>query len=159
MIRRIDPWDLPDVPALLEEVGRRVDVRAGLDVVAVVDTEPTRGLLAYEVLRPLARLSTGYEVWDLARHQLEQVFVRLCPQRRLGEPPHFTLHVVRFREGRVVPTPDEGALAYAMLLANNPVHGFVGEVITVTEHGWRERHRGDLAPTLTSLRRAQLRPA
>lgn len=159
MSRSTNPWDIPDVPSLLEAIGRRIDVRAGLDIVVVVDTSDERTMIACEALQPLGKLSTSHDAWELARDTLEQVFIRLCPQRRLGDPAPCTVHLVRCRDGRVVPTPDQGAVGYAMLLANNPVQVYIGEVITVTPHGWRERHRGGLMPTLTSLRRAQLRPA
>lgn len=148
MREEVEPWHLSDVPALLTEVARRVPLRAGFDVVAVVDTSPKRELLGCEVLPLLPRLSTGYEVWNLARHVLEEVFVRLCPERAPGDPASCTIHLIRCRDGRAVPTPDEGAVGYAMLYANNPVQAFIGDVITLTPHGWCEQRRGGFAPTL-----------
>jgi hypothetical protein len=152
-----DPWVLADVDGLLTEVARRIRLYAGLDVIAVVDTSPDRALLGCEALPFLPRLSTGYEVWDLTRHVLEEVFIRLCPERGPGDPPLCTIHLLRCRDGRVVPTTDEGSVGYAMLHANNPVQAFIGDIITLTPHGWREHTRGGLTPTLSSLGRKKLR--
>ena len=157
MDRSTDPWFLTDVDGLLTEVARRHDLYAGLDVVAAVDTSPDRLLLGCEPLPPMPRLSSGYEAWAHARDVLEKVFIRLCPERGPGDPPLCTIHLLRCREGRVVPTTDEGAMGYAMLHANNWVQAFVGEVITLTPHGWRIHHRGGVTPTLTSLGAKHLR--
>lgn len=152
------PWELSDVPALLATVARRVVLDVGVDVLATVRTDEARSFVAAEALPTVPDMSCRDEQeWVFANDVLEPIFLRLCPPRDFARLPECTIHLIRCREGRVVPTPDEGSLGYAMLLANNESQAYVGDIITVTPHGWRRRWMADDQPTLTALRRRRLR--
>lgn len=150
-----DPWQLPDVPAFLTEVARRVDLQPGLDLLVVVDDSEERRVLGLE---PLAPVELDADPSEVARTVLEKPMQRLCPSwEEAPPPPHCTAHLLRCREGRVVHARDDVKLGYGLLYAKNFLTVFCGDIVILTPHGWRIDDRAGNAPTLTSLRGRGLR--
>jgi hypothetical protein len=150
-----DPWELPDVPAFLDDVAHRVELRPGLDLLVVVDDSEVRRVLDVAKLsRPAKALPDPSE---LARKVIEKPMARLCPGYEVPPPPHCTAHLLRCREGRVVPARDDIRWAYGLLYARNGINTLCGDVVVLTPHGWRVGQRSGLTPTLTSLGHRRLR--
>jgi len=145
-----DPWELPDVAAFLTDLSRRIDLRPGLDLLVVVDDSDVRRVLGLEELAQPAHPET--DPGELAYAIFEQPMQRLCPSWEEDPgPPHCTVHLLRCRDGRVVPAPDDIRLGYAMLYAKNFLTVYSGDIIVLTPYGWRVGRRAGAAPTLTSL--------
>jgi hypothetical protein len=154
-----DPWEISDVGGFLTAVGSRVELDVGLDVIAVVDTSDARELLAAEALPSIAGRLEGEEAsWTLSRRVLAPAMRRLCPQPVPSEHgARCSVHIVRCRDGRVVSSPDDVRLGYAVMYANNGLRTYMGEIFTLTPHGWCDFDRGGAEPTLTQLRGRRLR--
>jgi len=144
-----DPWELPDVPTFLTDVSRRVDLRPGLDVLVVVDDSDRRRILGLEQLVPAT--DGDADPSELAESILEGPMHRLCPGWDAPRPPHCTAHLLRCREGRVVPARDDLRWGYGMLYAKNMLTVYAGDIVVLTPHGWRVGFRAGATPTLTSL--------
>src|SRR3954453_13758669 len=155
-----DPWELPDVPAFLADVSRRIDLQPGLDVLVVVDdsldvlvvvddSEVRRVLGLEELAKPI---DPDPDPSELADTILEGAMQRLCPSwEDAPPPPHCTAHLVRCRDGRVVPARDDLRWGYGMLYAKNFLSVYCGDVVVLTPHGWRVDSRAGATPTLRSL--------
>lgn len=151
-----DPWELPDVPAFLTDVARRIDLRPGHDVLVVVDDSEERRTLGLE--RLAQPTEPGADPWELAHTVLEGPMQRLCPSwEDAPPPPHCTAHILRCRDGRVVPARDDVRWGYAMSYAKNFLTVYWGDVIVLTPHGWRVNNRAGMTPTLSSLGGRSLR--
>ena len=147
------PWWPRDIPAMLQEVSRRVPFDAGDNVLVAVDLD--QKVIGTKRLRP--HVATYETRSEFAYDVLAPAFERILPTRQPGEPPTGVGFIIRARLGRVVPAIEDSEWERALLYATGSICCFDGGVILVTQHGWRFADLAGRTPTLDDLHERKLR--
>jgi hypothetical protein len=143
---------LRDVPTLLGDVARRRPLRSEMNLLVVTDLE--QNVLTVRVLRRRASYHTRSR---LAYDVMVPIIQKALPLRQPGNPPTGIGHVVRTREGRVVPVPDDAEWEWTLLWACGMAGCYTGDLVLVTPHGWRADGVAGWSPSLTDLSAQKLR--
>lgn len=131
---RDEPWVLRDPGALLDEIDQRGLLRTRTTVLALVEHPSTDQLLCDALT--LCDGPPPREVEDRA------TMVRCAARNLYGDrpdarPPRHAFVTIVARPGRVVFRDDDTAWLSGHLFANHLLPVFHGDLILVTEHGWR----------------------
>lgn len=143
---------LRDVPAFLRGATRRRLLTAGMNLLVVTDLEEK--VLTVRVLRRRASYRTRSR---LAYDVMAPIIDKALPFREPGRPPTGIGHLIRAREGRVVPVPDDDEWERALLWACGMVGCYTGDLVIVTPRGWRANGVAGWSPNLMDLSGQRLR--
>ena len=123
--------DLRDVPAFLLSATRRL--RLDVDTNLLVATDLERNVLGTKRLPKRATYARRSRLaYDVVAPALEQM---LPPRQERG--PTGIGYIIRTREGRAAPALDDLEWAYTLLWACGSICCYTGDVVVVTQHGWR----------------------
>lgn len=143
---------LRDVPTFLRGATRRRTLTPGVNLLVVTDLE--HNIRTVRVLRRRA----SYRTRDrLAYDVMAPIIDKALPLREPGSPPTGIAHLIRAREGRVVPLPNDAEWEWTLLWACGLVGCYTGDLLIVTPHGWRVGRVAGWSPTLTDLSGQRLR--
>jgi hypothetical protein len=133
---KLDKWELRDPGALLEEVAHRHALHPGLVVSALVEHASTsQRLVATEVVYDDERPPLPEQHREFVGPALQRLPI---PEWTPDHPPaEHTVALVIARRGRVVFTSQEVRWGYGLLYGKDLLHVFTGDLLLVTEHGWR----------------------
>jgi len=128
----LEPWDVRDPSALLDEIAARHDMHAGLVVVGLVEDPPRQQRLvdstvAWDDRSPPER----EECSDLIRSAVGRL-----PVVPRAIPPRHAYTTVVCRGGRAIIGPAEAVWLYGWRYANHLQPVFQGDLLLVTDHGW-----------------------
>lgn len=143
---------LRDVSAFLRGATRRRLLTAGMNLLVVTDLEEK--VLTVRVLRRRASYRTRSR---LAYDVMAPIIDKALPFREPGRPPTGIGHLIRAREGRVVPVPDDDEWERALLWACGMVGCYTGDLVIVTPRGWRANGVAGWSPNLMDLSGQRLR--
>lgn len=131
----LQPWDLRDPAALIEAIDRMHPLRPGRVIMGLVDRPSTDQVLVDAVVVADGQPQPDDEraVKDL----MEDVAHRLFIDRAGDRPPRHAFVIVVARNGRVVIRDDDDMWGWGLLYSNHLEPAFYGDMILVTEHGWR----------------------
>lgn len=154
----IDRWDLRDPAGFLQRLARLMPLTPST-IVALVHQPSTRQDLLAAVRIDWSEdptRSPGRELDRMARSDLlRDVAHKLWGTRdeRRGRPEHAFVTVV-VRPGRVVFGPRDCDVLSGWRYANHALPVFGGELLLVTEHGWRAfaDHSGRATPAMDPTR-------
>jgi hypothetical protein len=124
--------ELRDVPAFLLSATRRL--RLDVDTNLLVATDLDRNVLGTKRLPKRATYARRSRLaYDVVAPALEQ----MLPSRDHQRGPTGIGYIIRTREGRTVPALDDLEWAYTLLWACGSICCYTGDVVVVTQHGWR----------------------
>lgn len=143
----LDPWELRDPAALLDDLDRLVGLHPGRYVCLVRESSTEQLLLR------VARLEGDLDLEEHDSddsHVLHDVAGRLCEGIDTPWPIEYSFATVVVREGRCVTGTEEIAMLMAWRYANFLPRVFQGELVLVTPSGWCTfmGHDGGATPVL-----------
>lgn len=135
-------WVLRDPGRFLDELFGVVPCRPGVVVTLVRRPSTDQQLLAAVPLTwlPFTGDADGEPAReeDASARSERRAATRLWGRRSMRhEPRDFTFVTVSIRRGRVVPGAQEASLRRAWWFSNHLLPALYGEIVLVTEHGWR----------------------